>query len=121
MAIEATTPEPTSLGDTLEERLHLSMWRAKLTPPRIAELVGVTSQTVRNWQDPEHTARPRHSDVLMWAVATNTPVRMLDAEHPLASVHTIDDSGSDDDGPRTPPGTRTLNLVIMPRSLDEAA
>lgn len=117
MAIATLSPTPTEFGATLEERLAISMWRAKLTPPKIGRKIGVTAQTVRTWLDPEQPSRPRHSDVLAWAIVTNTPVGVLDPEHPLAGVVVADDAPDpDDDGDgRTPPGTRTLNLVIQGR------
>lgn len=78
-------------ADSIEQRLQVAMWRAKpgekrLTPPKLAAIVGVSAQTIRNWLNPEDGAKPNHAEVLAIAVATNTPVEELDPTHPQAGL-----------------------------------
>lgn len=84
-----TATEHPVVGVSLEERMTLAMWRAKLTPPKMARLIGVSPQTVRTWLDPEHASTPRHSDVLAWAAITGAAIAWLDPEHPHANTRVV--------------------------------
>lgn len=52
----------------------------------MAEELGVSRQTVLNWENTEHSASPGHGDVLVWAIVTGVAVEELDPEHPQAGV-----------------------------------
>lgn len=97
----ATQSESAFSGQTFEQRLHMAMWNARLTPPKLGALVGVSGQTIRNWQDPDHPARPGNSDVLAYAISTNVPVEALDPNHPQAGLrwtYTAGPDGGDESG-----------------------
>lgn len=64
----------------------MAMWRAKLTPPKLGRLIGVSDTTIRNWQNVDHAARPSDADVLMLAVVLGVPVESLDPQHPFAGI-----------------------------------
>lgn len=64
----------------------MAMWRAGLTSPKLGKLIGVSGQTIRNWQDADHTAKPSHGDILALAVNCGVPVEALDPDHPQAGL-----------------------------------
>jgi DNA-binding XRE family transcriptional regulator len=72
--------------DDLPARLHESRRRAAISTIEMARRIGVSDQTIRNWETPGSTKRPRPGDIFLWAIATGFAVEVIDPEHPQAGL-----------------------------------
>lgn len=57
---------------TLGEQLHAARFHARIKPGEMADLLGVSTQTIRNWEK-DDTQGVRRSDLVIWALVTGDP------------------------------------------------
>jgi transcriptional regulator with XRE-family HTH domain len=71
-------------------RLHTARWEAGISTPKMAQLLGVTGETIRKWE--RGTTRPRPGDLIAWAEITGVDRTELGVPEKLSPDLLLDGS-----------------------------
>lgn len=92
----------------LADRLRKALRSSDVSVAQMAQALDVSRQTVGNWM--AGRARPTRATVVAWALATGVDLHWLETGQAPAEPRPDGEIG-------TPPGTRTLNPLMMREQL----